>query len=126
VEQNYFFSKCLIVSLMAGMLAGCAQGEPRAVMLPLEYPDGTPVTTRSGQSLMAGYQTYGSITHSNATALYEQARPASCSTCARIGAVVTENRSGKRFTVPDTSSNRSASKTRQVRPSKAATNSNMS
>jgi hypothetical protein len=90
VEQNYFFSKCVIVSLVAGMLSGCAQGEPRAVMLPLEYPDGTPVTTRSGQSLMAGYQTYGSITHSNATALYEQARPATCTTCARVGAVVTE------------------------------------
>lgn len=82
------FSKRLVIIGIVGALSGCS--EPRAVMLPLEYPDGTPVTTTNGEPAMAGYQTYGSSTHARATALYEQARPPSCATCARVGAVVTE------------------------------------
>ena len=73
---------------IATMLSGC--GEPRAVMLPLQYPDGTLVTTRGGEPLMAGYQTYGSAVHANTTALYESAKPPTCATCAKVGTVVTE------------------------------------
>jgi hypothetical protein len=39
---------------------------------------------------MAGYQTYGTAMHANATALYDQAKPASCVTCAKVGAVISE------------------------------------
>ncbi len=70
-------------------LAGCA-GDPRAVALPLTYPDGSPVTTAKGEAVLAGYQTHGSATHSNATAIYERARPPTCATCAKVGAVVSE------------------------------------
>ena len=70
------------------LLAAC--GEPRAVMLPLQYPDGSPVRTVGGEPVMAGYQTYGSAMHSNATALYDRAAPATCATCAHLGAVVSE------------------------------------
>ncbi len=73
---------------LLGVLAGC--GEPRAVMLPLQYPDGSAVTNMKGEPVMAGYQTYGSAMHANATALYESARSPSCATCARVGAVVSE------------------------------------
>jgi hypothetical protein len=59
-------------------------------MLPLEYPDGSPVTTMRGEPVMAGYQTYGTAMHANATALYDRAAPANCIRCARIGAVVSE------------------------------------
>lgn len=70
------------------MMAGC--GEPRAVMLPLQYPNGTAVKTVNGEPVMAGFQTYGSAMHPNATALYEQAKPATCADCAHLGAVVSE------------------------------------
>lgn len=70
-----FLKKAVLVGLV-GMLAGC--GEPRAVMLPLQYPDGSSVKTTKGEPVMAGYQTYGSSTHANATALYESARPPTC------------------------------------------------
>ncbi|MDD4617031.1 MAG: hypothetical protein PHW76_07985 [Alphaproteobacteria bacterium] len=69
-------------------LAAC--GDPRAVVLPLTYPDGSLVTTAKGEPVLAGFQTYGSSTHSNATALYDRARPPTCATCARLGAVVSE------------------------------------
>ena len=39
---------------------------------------------------MAGYQTYGSAIHANATALYASPKPATCTTCSQIGAVVSE------------------------------------
>jgi hypothetical protein len=76
------------VAVLATLLAGC--GEPRAVLLPLQYPDGTPVTTKGGEPLMAGYQTYGSSVHANTTALYQTAKPPTCATCAKVGMVVTE------------------------------------
>lgn len=84
-----YFKNNLILLGVVGALTGCA-GPPRAVMLPLQYPDGTYVKTTSGETAMAGYQTDGSSTHARAIALYEQARPPSCATCARVGAVVTE------------------------------------
>ncbi len=83
-----FFSNPLMAVIVLGALASC--GEPRAVMLPLQYPNGASVTTTTGEPLMAGFQTYGSPMHANATALYEQAKAPSCATCARIGAVVSE------------------------------------
>ena len=88
MNNNRFFLKSLIAIGLMGTLAGC--GEPRAVMLPLEYPDGSPVRTTQGEPVMAGYQTYGTAMHANATALYESAKPPTCATCARVGAVVSE------------------------------------
>ncbi|MDR3424667.1 MAG: hypothetical protein P4M13_06260 [Alphaproteobacteria bacterium] len=88
MKKFCFLSKGLIAVAITGMLAAC--GDQRAVLLPLQYPDGSQVTTSYGDPVMAGYQTYGSATHANATALYEQARPATCATCAKLGAVVTE------------------------------------
>ena len=70
-------------------LAACA-GEPRAVLLPLQYPDGTPVQTMAGDAVMAGYQTYGSPMHANATALYANAAPTTCLTCAKVVGIVSE------------------------------------
>jgi len=80
--------RALLVIGMVGGLAGC--GDSRAVLLPLQYPDGTPVQTEAGDAVMAGYQTYGSPVHANATALYENAAPTSCVTCARVVGVVSE------------------------------------
>jgi hypothetical protein len=60
------------------------------VLLPLEYPDGTAVKTAAGDPVMAGYQTYGSNIHANATALYASAAPTSCLTCAHVVGVVSE------------------------------------
>ncbi len=80
--------KILALTIFLGTLAGC--GEPRAVMLPLEYPDGSAVTNMRGEPVMAGFQTYGSAMHANATAIYESARSPKCATCARVGAVVSE------------------------------------
>lgn len=82
------FSSSLASVIALASLTSC--GEPRAVMLPLQYPNGASVTTTTGEPLMAGYQTYGSPMHANATALYEQAKPPTCATCARLGAVVSE------------------------------------
>lgn len=87
MNRSFLFHRFLMAGLLLG-LAGC--GDPRAVALPLEYPDGTPVRTVQGEPVMAGYQTYGSATHANATAIYEMAKPASCLTCAQVGAVVSE------------------------------------
>jgi hypothetical protein len=80
--------KGLVVVGIVGTLTSC--GEPRAVMLPLHYPDGSQVTTVRGEPIMAGYQTYGSSIHANTTALYEKAKPPTCVSCARVGAVVSE------------------------------------
>ncbi len=74
--------------VLLGVLVGCS--EPRAVVLPLQYPNGAPVRATTGEPLMAGFHTYGSPMHANATAIYEQAKTPSCATCARVGAVVTE------------------------------------
>jgi hypothetical protein len=70
------------------ILAAC--GEPRAVMLPLQYPDGSAVVSHGGEPIMAGYQTYGTAMHGNATALYDRAAPATCTTCTHVGMVVSE------------------------------------
>jgi hypothetical protein len=80
--------RALLVIGIVGGLAGC--GDSRAVLLPLQYPDGTPVQTEAGDAVMAGYQTYGSPVHANATALYENAAPTSCVTCARVVGIVSE------------------------------------
>ncbi len=85
---KHSFLLILVSCGMASALVAC--GEPRAVMLPLQYPDGTMVTTAKGEPVMAGYQTYGSSMHANATALYENAKPPTCVTCAKLSAVVTE------------------------------------
>ena len=78
----------MAVVWVVGLLVGC--GDPRAVLLPLQYPDGSPVTTKKGEPVMAGYQTFGTAMHANTTALYERAAPPTCATCAKIGAVVSE------------------------------------
>jgi hypothetical protein len=91
-NDKMLFLKCrsnICVLGFIAVLAGCAS-EPRAVLLPLQYPDGTPVQTTDGDAVMAGYQTYGSNLHANATALYESAQPTSCMTCAHVTAIVSE------------------------------------
>lgn len=89
MRMRPFGFKLLPLCLCAAFaLAGC--GEPRAMLLPLQYPDGTPVRSVAGEPVMAGYQTYGSTLHPNATALYEKPRPPTCTSCARVSAVVTE------------------------------------
>jgi hypothetical protein len=87
ILHGRYWRVVLALGILGG-LVGC--DEPRAVLLPLQYPDGTPVQTMAGDPVMAGYQTYGSPVHANATALYETAASTACVTCARLGAVVSE------------------------------------
>jgi hypothetical protein len=91
ISGNLFKQNALVLTMALTMVCALAAcGEPRAVMLPLEYPDGSAVQTASGVPVMAGYQTYGTAFHANATALYVRAAPVNCIACAHVGTVVTE------------------------------------